>query len=204
VSVHETDAEARAAEHIRSVKHHIPATHEGRRRNVTITLCGDRRGRTPMHRVTMGGRDSDVRSRLDAELRPGVQRGESSLLVKVEETNPFKVELAFNNYQSPTVGAERGLITVTHQNITGHGDPLSVTYGHSKGIDVQIVNGEITGGIPIQVLADAAASSMPRFGSPSVEKAQFKAARRLSTSTPSIRGQPDESIDAKCRNISLK
>jgi hemolysin activation/secretion protein len=77
-------------------------------------------------------------ARLAAELRPGVQRGESALLVQVEETNPFKVELAFNNYQSPTVGAERGLITVTHQNLTGHGDPLSVTYGRSKGIDVQI------------------------------------------------------------------
>src|SRR5262249_22116396 len=77
-------------------------------------------------------------ARLNAELRPGVQRGESALLVQVEETNPFKVELAFNNYQSPTVGAERGLITVTHQNLTGHGDPLSVTYGRSKGIDVQI------------------------------------------------------------------
>jgi len=77
-------------------------------------------------------------ARLAADLRPGVQRGESTLLVNVEETNPFKVELAFNNYQSPTVGAERGLITVTHQNITGHGDPLSVTYGHSKGVDVQI------------------------------------------------------------------
>src|SRR5262245_54893733 len=77
-------------------------------------------------------------ARLAAELRPGVQRGESTLLVNVEETNPFKVELAFNNYQSPTVGAARGLITVTHQNITGHGDPLSVTYGHSQGVKVQI------------------------------------------------------------------
>src|SRR5262249_24608623 len=77
-------------------------------------------------------------ARLAAELRPGVQRGESTLAVQVEETNPFKVELAFNNYQSPTIGAERGLITVTHQNITGHGDPLSVTYGYSKGVPLQI------------------------------------------------------------------
>jgi hemolysin activation/secretion protein len=77
-------------------------------------------------------------ARLDAELRPGAQRGEGTLAVKVEEANPFKVELAFNNYQSPTVGAERGLITVTHLNLTGHGDPLSVTYGRSAGIDVQL------------------------------------------------------------------
>jgi DNA helicase-2/ATP-dependent DNA helicase PcrA len=37
--------------------HHVPRTWEGRRRNVTITLCGDRRGRTPMHMVAVGGRD---------------------------------------------------------------------------------------------------------------------------------------------------
>src|SRR5262249_59342223 len=46
-------------------------------------------------------------TRLDAELRPGAQSPERALYVKVEETNPFKVEFAFNNYQSPTVGAAR-------------------------------------------------------------------------------------------------
>jgi hemolysin activation/secretion protein len=77
-------------------------------------------------------------ARLDAELAPGVQRGESVLRLRVEETNPFKVELTFNNYQSPTVGAERGLVTLTHQNLTGHGDVMSVTYGRSQGIDLQL------------------------------------------------------------------
>jgi hemolysin activation/secretion protein len=77
-------------------------------------------------------------ARLDAELAPGVQRGESVLRVRVEETNPFKVELAFNNYQSPTVGAEIGLVTLAHQNLTGHGDVFSATYGRSQGIDVQV------------------------------------------------------------------
>ena len=43
--------------------HHAPATHDGRRRNLTITLCGDRRGSTPMHRVTMGGRDPESGAR---------------------------------------------------------------------------------------------------------------------------------------------
>jgi hypothetical protein len=39
--------------------HYIPRSHEGRRRNVTITLCGDRRGATPMHLVAVGGRDEE-------------------------------------------------------------------------------------------------------------------------------------------------
>jgi POTRA domain, ShlB-type/Haemolysin secretion/activation protein ShlB/FhaC/HecB len=76
--------------------------------------------------------------RLNAELRPGVQPGESVLDVLVEEQNPYKAWLEFNNYQSPTVGAERGLITVAHQNLTGHGDILSVQYGRSSGVDLQL------------------------------------------------------------------
>jgi len=76
--------------------------------------------------------------RLNTELRPGVQLGESVLDVRVEERNPYKVWLAFNNHQSPTVGAERGLITVAHENLTGYGDILSVQYGRSSGVDLQL------------------------------------------------------------------
>lgn len=72
--------------------------------------------------------------RINAELRPGDQRGESVLQLKIKEANPWKVWLEFNNYQTPTVGAERGLMTLAHQNVTGHGDPLSITYGGSRGV----------------------------------------------------------------------
>jgi hemolysin activation/secretion protein len=72
--------------------------------------------------------------RLNTELQPGVQLGESVLSVRVEEQNPYKVWLTFNNYQSPTVGAERGLITLAHENLTGYGDILSVQYGGSSGV----------------------------------------------------------------------
>src|SRR5207245_8302891 len=75
---------------------------------------------------------------LQAELSPGVRLGESALHVRVEERLPFLVALEFNNYQSPSIGAERGLITVAHQNLTGNGDILSVTYGRSAGLDLQI------------------------------------------------------------------
>jgi len=76
--------------------------------------------------------------RLDAELSPGVQLGESMLHVRVAERLPFFVALEFNNYQSPTIGAERGLITVAHRNLTGHGDVLNFTYGRSSGLDLQV------------------------------------------------------------------
>jgi hemolysin activation/secretion protein len=72
--------------------------------------------------------------RINAELRPGEQRGESILNVKVKERSPWKMWLEFSNYQTPAVGAERGLMTLAHQNVTGHGDPLSITYGGSRGV----------------------------------------------------------------------
>jgi hemolysin activation/secretion protein len=76
--------------------------------------------------------------RLSAELRPGVTPGQSVLDVLVEEANPFRVFLDFNNYQSPSIGAERGSITLEHLSVTGHGDILSLRYGRSDGADPQL------------------------------------------------------------------
>ncbi len=73
--------------------------------------------------------------RVNAELRPGDTRGESVLNVRVTEANPWKGWLEFNNFQTPVVGAERGLATVAHQNVTGNNDPFSFTYGRSDGVN---------------------------------------------------------------------
>jgi DNA helicase II / ATP-dependent DNA helicase PcrA len=57
--------------------HHLAATSDGRRRVLRITLCGDKRGNTPMHRVALAGRDLEGRHALEAiglktrEARPG-------------------------------------------------------------------------------------------------------------------------------------
>jgi len=72
---------------------------------------------------------------LHAELRPGDRIGESNLKVRVVEARPVTVWLGFNNYQSPSIGAERGLATIAHRNLSGHGDPLSLTYGYSDGLN---------------------------------------------------------------------
>jgi hemolysin activation/secretion protein len=77
-------------------------------------------------------------ARLDAELRPGIQIGQGVLHVRVEERLPVFATLELNNYQSPTVGAEQGLITLAHRNLTGNGDILSITYGRSSGLNPQL------------------------------------------------------------------
>jgi hemolysin activation/secretion protein len=76
--------------------------------------------------------------RINAELKPGVRRGESILNVRIEEKSPYKLAFMFDNYQAPSVGAERGQVTAAHQNLTGNRDTLSFTYGRSDGIDNQI------------------------------------------------------------------
>ena len=76
--------------------------------------------------------------RVNAELKPGVKPGESFLNLWIEEKIPYNAWLRFNNYQSPTVGAERGQVIIEHRNLTGHGDILSLDYGRSDGIDPQI------------------------------------------------------------------
>ena len=71
--------------------------------------------------------------RVNAELRPGDRQGESSLNVRVADRNPFHASMEVNNYQTPLVGEIRGIGTLTHDNLTGHGDPLSISYGQSSG-----------------------------------------------------------------------
>lgn len=72
--------------------------------------------------------------RLNAELRPGLVRGESVLNVRVKDANPFKAWLEFNNFLSPSVGAEQGSLSLAHQNLLGLSDTLSVQYGGSAGV----------------------------------------------------------------------
>jgi hemolysin activation/secretion protein len=71
--------------------------------------------------------------RMNAELRPGDQRGDSVLNVRVKDRNPFHASMEVNNYQTPLVGEIRGIGTLVDDNLTGHGDPLSLSYGQSSG-----------------------------------------------------------------------
>ncbi|WP_169728991.1 ShlB/FhaC/HecB family hemolysin secretion/activation protein [Desulfatirhabdium butyrativorans] len=78
---------------------------------------------------------SDIHiERLNAELKPGDRRGRAELDVKVQEALPYQVWLRANNYQSPSIGSERGEITGVHNNVTGIGDQASLTVGGSEGV----------------------------------------------------------------------
>ena len=71
--------------------------------------------------------------RINAELRPGDQKGESVLHVRVADKQPFRASMEINNYQTPLVGEIRGIGKLISDNLTGHGDQLSLGYGQSSG-----------------------------------------------------------------------
>jgi hemolysin activation/secretion protein len=73
--------------------------------------------------------------RLNAELKSGLQLGEAILDVRVEDRIPFRFFSEYNNYQSPSVGENRGLVTLWDENVTGNGDVFMGQYGRSSGLN---------------------------------------------------------------------
>lgn len=71
--------------------------------------------------------------RLHVELLPGLNPGDAVLKAAVEDRPPFRASIEFNNYLSPSVGAEQGLLTLEDVNLTGNGDILTLRYGGSEG-----------------------------------------------------------------------
>jgi hemolysin activation/secretion protein len=71
--------------------------------------------------------------RVNAELRPGDQQGESVLNVRVTDKQPFHASMEVNNYQTPLVGEIRGTGRLVDNNLTGRGDQLNLGYGQSSG-----------------------------------------------------------------------
>ena len=55
--------------------------------------------------------------------------------MRVEERTPYRLITEYNNYQSPSVGENRGLVTLWHENLTGNGDVFFGQYGRSQGLN---------------------------------------------------------------------
>jgi hemolysin activation/secretion protein len=83
--------------------------------------------------------------RLNAELRPGAQPGESLLDVAVERERPQEVYLSFDNNVARSIGEYRGRLSTVFRNLTGWGDTVDLLYGRSEGLT------EVTGGFALPV-----------------------------------------------------
>ncbi|NET25502.1 ShlB/FhaC/HecB family hemolysin secretion/activation protein [Okeania sp. SIO1I7] len=69
---------------------------------------------------------------IEASLRASENPGESILIVRVTEANPFEFSINTDNYSPPTVGSERVGSTLLHRNLTGRGDFFVVSYNTTR------------------------------------------------------------------------
>ena len=74
-------------------------------------------------------RQNPTISRVNAELKPGAQMGESIMDMSVKDEQPFRFGFNIANTRPPSVGEGIGEIYLTDLNVTGHNDPLDLHWG---------------------------------------------------------------------------
>lgn len=68
---------------------------------------------------------------VEASLRAGTRLGQSILIVRVVEANPFEGSVGIDNYSPPSVGSERLGIDLLYRDLTGNGDAIATSYYHT-------------------------------------------------------------------------
>jgi DNA helicase-2/ATP-dependent DNA helicase PcrA len=102
--------------------HHQPRSRNSNRHNIMLTLCADRRGMTPMHRLSMVGNDPQVRRVLKAMGLPvrAAKRGSRSWRIEAVNKNfGVLVEMARN------IGAQLEANTVLQAHILSRSLPFT-------------------------------------------------------------------------------
>jgi hemolysin activation/secretion protein len=65
---------------------------------------------------------------VEASLKAGTGVGQSILVVRVKEADPFVGSIGIDNYSPPSVGAERFSLSLLHRNFTDLGDSVALSY----------------------------------------------------------------------------
>ncbi|MBD2519624.1 ShlB/FhaC/HecB family hemolysin secretion/activation protein [Nostoc sp. FACHB-973] len=66
--------------------------------------------------------------KVEASIRPGTKQGQSIVVVRITEANPFDLGFSVDNYSPPSIGSERLGVGVSYRNLTGLGDQLFGSY----------------------------------------------------------------------------
>ena len=72
---------------------------------------------------------------ISAELSAGIRPGTSLLDIEIEEADAFTVSTTFDNARSPSVGTDRRIVGLTHNNLLGFGDRFNFQYTNTDGSD---------------------------------------------------------------------
>jgi hemolysin activation/secretion protein len=72
---------------------------------------------------------------VNAQLEPGIENGESTLMVEVKENRAWNIVVGVDNHHSPSVDENRTSLGFVHKNLTGFGDELAIAAGLTEGLD---------------------------------------------------------------------
>ncbi len=75
-------------------------------------------------------------AQINAELGAGTVPGRNILRLIVKEASAFHGSIALDNQQSSSVGALQGNVSISHDNLLGFGDQLSLGYGRTTGLNL--------------------------------------------------------------------
>ena len=78
-------------------------------------------------------------AQINAELGAGTTPGRNILRLIVKEAPTFHGSVALDNQQSSSVGALQGNVSISHDNLLGFGDQLSLGYGRTTGLNLYSV-----------------------------------------------------------------
>lgn len=71
---------------------------------------------------------------INAELKPGIEKGKADLDVTIKETTPYHAGFQFSNSYSPGAGSMILETFASHENLTGNGDSLIFKYGFTESL----------------------------------------------------------------------
>jgi hemolysin activation/secretion protein len=100
-------------------------------------------------------REDPLVERIDAQLLPGAELGESYLRLGITERPPLEIEVAASNDRSTSVGEDRGTVGITYRGLVGNGDVLTARFGFTDGVEDDFLSYRVpvtSGGVVLEIL----------------------------------------------------
>jgi hemolysin activation/secretion protein len=85
-------------------------------------------------------RDDPLVERVNAQLLPGAELGQSYLRLGITERPPLEIEVAASNDRSTSVGEDRGIVGITYRGLIGNGDVITGRFGFTDGVQDDLLS----------------------------------------------------------------
>lgn len=118
----------------------INLTVDGRLKPAYLRRQLDDHGDTPLNVFTLREslqllQQDALVDRIQSALLPGDRPGAAVLNVEVAQARALRAGVRVDNARAPSIGGTGAVAFVSHANLTGRGDELSVQYGVTDGLD---------------------------------------------------------------------